>query len=220
MAHKIININNHEDWHKHRSEGIGGSDVASVLGLSPYKSNVDLWREKTGRKKAEDISKKPCVIYGKEAEEYLRQLFILDYPEYKITHAPYDIHINSDFDFIRASLDAELTEIATLIKGIWECKTTEIKRQQDWKKWDKQIPMNYFCQILHYFAIDPDYKFCKLKAQIKSKDQSNETILTTKHYHILRENHNSDIDYIISKEEEFWHYVKADKEPPLILPEI
>lgn len=220
MAHKIIEINNPEDWHKHRAVGIGGSDVASILGLNPYKSNIDLWREKTGRKKPEDINRKPAVMYGKEAEEYLRHLFRLDYPEYDIKHSAYNLHINNDYDFIRGSLDGELTEILTLIKGIWECKTTEIKRQQDWKKWDKQIPMNYFCQVLHYFAIDPDYKFCKLKAQIKHRDLSNEIILTTKHYHILREKHLSDIDYVINKEDEFWHYVKADKEPPLILPEI
>ncbi len=218
--HRIIIINDAKIWHKKRKQGIGGSDVASILGLNPFKSNIDLWKEKTGRKKPEDVSAKPAVMYGKEAEEYLRQLFRLDYPEYKIKYSAYDLHINNDYDFIRGSLDAELTEILTLNKGIWECKTTEIKRQQDWKKWDKQIPMNYFCQVLHYLAIDPDYKFCKLKAQIKSKDQNDEILLTTKHYHILREDYKKDIEFLINKEIEFWHYVEADKEPPLILPEI
>lgn len=218
--HKIIKINNSETWLKERSKGIGGSDAASVLGLNPYKSNVDLWREKTGRKIPEDISDRDYVIYGKKAEEYLRALFKLDYPQYEINYAPFDLHVNNNYEFIRGSLDGELTEIETNIKGIWECKTTEIKQASDWDKWNNKIPMNYFCQVLHYFAIDTDYKFCKLKAQIKHKDQNNETILTTKHYHILRENYKNDIEYLINKEIEFWHYVEVDKEPPLILPQI
>lgn len=219
MGHIIETINNETDWHKGRAKGIGGSDVASLLGLNPYKTNLELWQEKTGRKKPEDISQKPYVIYGKKAEEYLRELFKLDYPQYEVTHRPYDLHIHNDFDFIRASLDGELLEIETCKKGIFECKTTEIRRSSDWAKWDKKIPMNYFCQVLHYMAIDPDYKFCKLKAQLKYQIK-NEIQLTTKHYHILRENHLDDIDYLVNKECEFWHYVEADKEPPLILPQI
>ena len=219
MGHIIERINNEKDWHTGRTKGIGGSDVASLLGLNPYKNNVELWREKTGRAKSEDISRKPCVIYGKKAEEYLRELFKLDYPQYEVTHSPYDLHIHKDFNFIRASLDGELLEVKTALKGIFECKTTEIRRAQDWKKWDKKIPMNYFCQVLHYFIIDSDYQFCKLKAQIKHT-VGDETQLTTKHYHILREKHTSDINYLLEKECEFWHYVEKDKEPPLILPNI
>lgn len=180
MGHIIETINNETDWHKGRAKGIGGSDVASLLGLNPYKTNLELWQEKTGRKKPEDISQKPYVIYGKKAEEYLRELFKLDYPQYEVTHRPYDLHIHNDFDFIRASLDGELLEIETCKKGIFECKTTEIRRSSDWAKWDKKIPMNYFCQVLHYMAIDPDYKFCKLKAQLKHQ-VGDEIQLTTKH---------------------------------------
>jgi putative phage-type endonuclease len=32
-----------------RATGIGGSDIAAVLGLSPYKTPLDIWREKTRR---------------------------------------------------------------------------------------------------------------------------------------------------------------------------
>lgn len=219
MSHLLKKINAVETWLKERSKGIGGSDAACILGLNPYKTNVELWKEKTGRAKAQDISQKPCVIYGKKAEEYLRELFKLDYPEYKVTHNPYDLHIHKGFNFIQASLDGELLEIKTALRGIFECKTTEIHRPQDWEKWNKQIPMNYFCQVLHYFAIDEDYKFCKLKVQIKHKNEK-ETQLTTKHYHILREEHEDDINYLIEKECEFWHYVEKDKEPPLKLPSI
>ena len=39
---------NREEWLQARRRGIGGSDAAAVLGLSPWKSNVRLWEEKTG----------------------------------------------------------------------------------------------------------------------------------------------------------------------------
>ncbi|WP_410960483.1 YqaJ viral recombinase family protein, partial [Salmonella sp. SAL4361] len=32
-----------------RKKGIGGSDVAAILGFSPYKSPYQLWLDKTGR---------------------------------------------------------------------------------------------------------------------------------------------------------------------------
>ncbi len=43
---------NKEEWLEERKNGIGGSDAATILGLNPYKTNIDLWEEKTGRKEA------------------------------------------------------------------------------------------------------------------------------------------------------------------------
>lgn len=40
-----------DDWLQERSKGIGGSDVATVLGLNPYKTPLSLWEEKTGKTK-------------------------------------------------------------------------------------------------------------------------------------------------------------------------
>ena len=36
-------------WLLERTKGIGGSDVATVLGLNPYKTPLSLWEEKTGK---------------------------------------------------------------------------------------------------------------------------------------------------------------------------
>lgn len=218
--HIIEHINTENEWHIGRAKGIGGSDAACILGLNPYKSNIDLWKEKTGRTKPKDISDNPAVKYGKEAEEPLRQLFKLDYPEYEVKHAPFDLHINSDYTFIRASLDAELLHKNTKELGFWECKTSEIKQSSDWLKWDKKIPNNYFCQVLHYFAIDEDYKYCKLKAQLKHITANEEVALTTKHYHLNRADYLDDIKELVEEEIKFWWYVENDKEPPLKLPRI
>ncbi len=39
----------HADWLEVRKTGIGGSDAAAAVGLSPYKSQLELWMEKTNR---------------------------------------------------------------------------------------------------------------------------------------------------------------------------
>ena len=72
---KVYDFENEQQWLKGRMNGIGGSDASAVVGMNPYKSNIDLFEEKIGRVMPKDISDKPCVIYGKNAEEYIRELF-------------------------------------------------------------------------------------------------------------------------------------------------
>ena len=38
-----------EEWLAVRKQGIGSSDAAAAVGLNPYKSQLELWLEKTGR---------------------------------------------------------------------------------------------------------------------------------------------------------------------------
>ena len=38
-----------DEWLEVRKKGIGSSDAAAAIGLSPYKSQLELWMEKTGR---------------------------------------------------------------------------------------------------------------------------------------------------------------------------
>jgi len=38
-----------DDWLSVRKQGIGSSDAATAVGLNPYKSQLELWMEKTGR---------------------------------------------------------------------------------------------------------------------------------------------------------------------------
>jgi predicted phage-related endonuclease len=73
---------NREDWLKHRTK-IGGSDASAILGKNPYKTNVELWKDKAFHLMPEDISDKPYVKYGIQAEPHLRALFSLDFPEKK-----------------------------------------------------------------------------------------------------------------------------------------
>ena len=86
------------------------------------------------------------------------------------------------------------------------------------EKWNKQIPMNYYCQCLFYMAV-LEAEFCVLKAQLKTV-YDGVPYLQTKHYKIERAEVEDDMQYLMSEGAKFWEYVKSGKLPPLKLPEI
>lgn len=207
-----------EQWLQERKKGIGGSDAAAVLGLNPYMTNIDLWKIKTGRKDQEDISNKPFVKYGTEAEKHLVELFALDFPKYEVIHSENDLIRHLQYDFLHASLDGRLIEKDTGRKGIIEIKTTNILQSMQNEKWNDGVPQNYFCQVLHYLNVT-GFDFAILKAQLKTEWQ-NEIRLTTRHYYFDRKDFAEDIDFLQQAEIKFWQQVVDDTEPNLILPTI
>lgn len=197
----------------------GGSDAATVLGLNLYKTRIELWEEKTRRREAEDISDKPYVKYGHQAEECLRDLFKLDFPKYEVKHEEYSIIKHPKYPFLFASLDGQLVDKETGECGILEIKTTNILQSMQKEKWKEKIPFNYFCQILHYLNVT-GYSFAILKAQLKY-DYNGDIKLDTRHYYIDRHDYEEDIKYLERKEIEFWtEYVEKDIRPPTVLPSI
>ena len=150
--YKIYDFEDEKAWLKGRLNGIGGSDASAVVGKNPYKTNIELFEEKTGRRIAPDISEKPYVIYGKEAEQFIRELFRLDYPQYQVTHHEFRILQSLEYPFMQASLDGELVDQDGR-KGILEIKTTNILQSMQYEKWKDRIPDNYYIQILHYLLV-------------------------------------------------------------------
>lgn len=226
MSIEMIALKSREEWLKHRTKGLGGSDISAVVGCNPYKDNVQLWKEKTGLIVPEDISDKPYVQYGTNAEYHLRELFKLDFPEYEVEYIENNSFKNSRFPWALASVDGLLketikiddsTEVITRA-GILEIKTTEIVQSMQKEKWNKQIPMNYYCQCLFYMAV-LEADFCILKAQLKTVFDGI-PYLQTKHYKIERAEVQEDIEYLMAEGAKFWGYVEAGKMPPLKLPEI
>ncbi len=211
-----IQFDSMEEWLVNR-KGIGGSDASAILGLNPYKTNQELWMEKKGQMSPVDISDKPYVKYGNDAEPLLRALFALDYPEYKVEYYDNNMIINKKYPWAHASLDGELMNPDGR-RGILEIKTTNILQSMQWEKWDNRIPDNYYIQVLHYLLVT-EYDFVVLKAQLK-RVRDGEVRLTTKHYHIEREEVLSDIKMLKEEEEAFWRSLQSGQEPGLLLPEI
>lgn len=214
---RMTDFKNRDDWLQGRKTYIGGSDAACIVGLDPYKSNVELWEFKTGRKQQEDISGKPYVRYGTNAEKYLRELFKLDYPQFKVDYFEYNFCTNDKYPWAHASLDGWLTD-ENGRRGVLEIKTTTIQNPAQKLKWENRIPDNYFCQILWYLGVT-EFDFAVLVAQLKW-DYDGDIFKVTKHYHIERSEVETDIKYLMQKGSEFFEYIKNDTPPPLILPEI
>lgn len=213
-----IKISNEAEWlAKRQLQGIGGSEASSIVNCNPYMSNVELWEYKTGIKQREDIGNKPCVKYGKQSEQYIRALFLLDYPEYASEYHEYDIIFNDDYPFVFATLDGELTDTKGR-KGILEIKTTEILNPSQWAKWDKQIPQNYYVQILHQL-IATGFEFAVLNVQIKYT-KNGEKFKTVRTYFFERTDLQDDINYLVREEIKFNKLVIEKKRPNLQLPKI
>lgn len=214
-----------DEWLKARKNHIGGSDASACVGMNPYKDNIQLWEEKMGLVLPEDISEKSYVKYGTEAEMHLRELFAMDYPQYRVHYEENNMFFNPDYPWMHASLDGELEETVTdkdgnehIRHGILEIKTTNILQSMQKKKWRDRIPDNYYIQVLHYLAVT-GWDFVVLKAQLKS-EFFGDVRITTRHYRIEREDVLEDIAYLIDAERRFWDCVTSGRRPDLILPVI
>lgn len=213
----MMQLGSREEWLQARAGRIGGSDASAILGMNPYRTNIELWQIKTGQLVPEDISDKPYVKYGTEAEQYLRELFKLDFPEYQVCYEENNMFLNDKYPFGHASLDGWLIDQNGRL-GIWECKTTNILQSMQKEKWDHRIPDNYYIQILHYLLIT-EFDFAILKAQLKS-EFGGEIYIQTKHYKIERSEVQADIDLLEASERKFWKQVQERRRPDLILPNI
>ena len=216
MSVRRVQLESHEEWLKNRTK-IGGSDASAIVGMNPYKTNVDLWMEKTGQIISEDISEKPYVKYGTQAEMHLRGLFRLDFPQYHVDYVENNMFFNDKYPWAHASLDGWIEDQEGR-KGILEIKTTEILQSMQKEKWNHRIPDNYYIQILHYLMVT-EFDFAVLKAQLKTVFDG-VPYLQTKHYFIERSEVEDDIQYLANAEKEFWKAVETGKKPALLLPEI
>ena len=212
-------ITTHEEWLQARLKGIGASEASAIVGLNPYMNNQDLWKIKTGRKQAEDISNKACVQYGHDAEGFIRDLFALDYADRYTTRygGAFDMVRNPQYPWLFATLDGRLLDESGRY-GVLEIKTTEILRSMAKEKWKDGIPDNYYVQLLHQL-LATGFDFAVLHAQLK-RVWDGEIVTTRRSYFIERSEVAEDLDHLLEQEIKFWECVQSDKMPPLLLPEI
>lgn len=218
MAVSMKVLSSNAEWLEQRKNRIGGSDASCIVGMNPYKTNIELWEEKTGRRVAPDISNESYVKYGHDAEEYLRELFAIDYPQYQVLYEENNMWLNDNYPFAHASLDSWLVDEDGR-KGVLEIKTTNILQSMQKEKWKDRIPDNYYIQVLHYLMVT-EFEFAILKAQLKYEHNNGDVFLTTKHYKIERAEVEEDIKYLEDAERRFYEYIINDRQPNLVLPAI
>lgn len=216
---KKIRSENRSEWLEKRKKRIGGSDAATILGRNPWKTNTTLFEEKMDLKEPEDLSNNKAVTIGSRAEEYLRELFKLEYEdkyEVKYDDDDFSMWINDKYPFAHASLDGILIDKESNQKGILEIKTTTIYNEYEIEKWNEKIPIYYYIQCLHYLMV-MDYDFVILKARIKIAITEE---VFVRHYKFDRIQCREDIKKLIAAEEKFYQHMLEGESPNLILPEI
>lgn len=219
MTPQVTICKDRAEWLEARKEGLGASDASALLGISPWKTNVQLWEEKTGLVVPEDIGDKPQVKYGNDAEPLLRAFFALDHPEYGLSFTPYKIIRHEKYPFITCTPDGELLEAGTNRRGGLEIKTTEIMSASGWSRWKGRIPDEYYAQVCHQM-LATGWEFVELLAQIKYTTPDGEDRKEVRHYKIERADSLEDIALVEQAAIRFWPMVQERRRPPLKLPPI
>lgn len=211
-------LSSREEWLERRSGKIGGSDAASIVGVSPWKSNVQLYREKIGEADPGDISDSPAVVYGVKAEPLLRDLFILDHPRMAVNYEEFNSWENTRYPWALASLDGWLIDDRNR-NGILEIKTATIRTSAQWKEWDGRIPDHYYVQVLHYMMV-MEADFAVLRACIRKEGAEGFIEAAIRDYWIERAECLEDIQILETEEELFYRQIQNREEPALRLPNV
>ncbi len=191
-----------EEWLKVRKQGIGSSDAAAAIGLNPYKSQLELWMEKTGRdreipKPDPDDDTSPvfwgtvlepivAVQYGKKTGDKVRRInAVLQHPD-------------PEMHWMLANLDREVTGNPEV--QILECKTAGINGARLWKE---GVPEYVQVQVMHQLAVTG-----KQAADVA-------VLIAGQALEVFRiERDETMIAQLIELEKQFWHYVETDTPPP------
>ena len=143
-----------DDWQAYRQtqKGIGGSDVATILGLNPYKTAFTLWLEKTGQVKPAPIDNE-YVEWGNILEPVIRDKFARE-TGFQVKENPYVLQ-HDDHDFMIANIDGEVFDFEKDEWGVLEIKTASERMKGEW---EEGPPHHYMLQIQHYLAV-MDYNY-------------------------------------------------------------
>lgn len=191
-----------EEWLKIRKQGIGSSDAAAAIGLNPYKSQLELWMEKTGRDKElpkpdPDDDTTPifwgtvlepivAVQYAKKTGNKVRRInAVLQHPD-------------PDLHWMLANIDREVNGSPEV--QILECKTAGINGARLWKE---GVPEYVQVQVMHQLAVTG-----KQAADVA-------VLIAGQQLEVFRiDRDETMIAQLIELEKQFWHYVETDTPPP------
>ncbi len=133
-----------EAWLEQRRSGIGGSDVAAILGLSKWKTPLDVYLEKRGELPPQPETEP--MRWG----TLLEPVIIREFSErhgVRVVRGE-GIKRHQDYAFMLASLDGWAPEVPAVV----ECKTA--RSADGWgEPGTGEIPAYYQTQVAHYMAV-------------------------------------------------------------------
>lgn len=135
-----------EEWLKWRKRGIGGSDVSCLLGINKWKSEIELWMDKTNQTN-EPAVENEAMQWGNIMEPIIRNHFaeVMDKTVVEVKA----MLQHPDYPYMLADVDG-LTVDDAGNPAILEIKTaSEYKRSE----WEEDIPTYYQTQVQHYLCV-------------------------------------------------------------------
>lgn len=184
-----------EAWKEHRRKGIGASEIAAVIGESPYGTAYSVWLEKTGRSKG--FEGNSATFRGSEMEYKARARYELINLE-NFTPATF---VHPEYPIVRVSLDG----ISDDGKKILEIKCPSEKNHQI--AVNGKVPAHYIPQIQYQMAATGADE-CDFFSYYEGKEGPTHALVNVK----------SDIEYqgmLIAKALEFWKLVESNTPPHL-----
>ena len=189
-----------DNWLAVRKGGIGSSDAASAVGLNPYKSQLQLWMEKTGRDgtlpKVDPNDETSPMYWG----ALLEPIVAAHYSKrtgYKVRRINAVLQ-HSQHPWMLANLDREVMGAPDV--QILECKTAGLNGSRLWKE---GVPEYIQLQVMHQLAVtgkqaaDVAVLICGQDLQIHRIERDDSMIAK-----------------LIALEGQFWRYVELDQQPP------
>jgi putative phage-type endonuclease len=186
-------------WLEARKGGIGSSDAAAAVGLSPYKSQLELWMEKTGRAvaKVEDANDPESPMYWGTLLEPNVATAYMHRTGRKVRKLNAVLQ-HLTFPFMLANIDREV--VGSPDVQILECKTAG---EFGSRLWRDGVPEYVQLQVQHQLAVtgkvaaDVAVLLCGQQLEIHRIERDDEVIAR-----------------LIVLEAQFWDHVEADTPPP------
>jgi putative phage-type endonuclease len=205
-----------------RSKYIGGSDAAAILGVSPYKTPVELWLAKTGRAEPEVIDdvRQRMFDRGHKLEPFIRDMVIDKLRDQGVTVellATNARYIDPEHPFMTCEIDFELRltgaveigeEVVELENEVVNCDAKSVTGFAR-KKWGAEntedVPIEYAAQFMHGLMVTPGNRQLCLVAALRSFDDVDI-------YWVRRDDET--ITAMRAKEVEFWNECVLGDTPP------
>lgn len=191
-----------DEWLDYRRKGIGGSDVAAVMGYSPFCTTRDLWYDKRGIRPAVDDQPNWVTLkVGHLLEPLVAEIFSA-----KTGYRTFQIHKmfrHPLFPWMQADVDYFI-ETSNGNQGILECKTSNPNNKEKWA--NDSVPLNYEWQCRHYMAV-MNLDFVWIACLFSNTDND---------FVMRKIERDLDIEAdMIAAEDDFWNgYVQPGVEPP------
>lgn len=135
----------HEAWLEERRKGIGGSDVAAIVGLNPYEGAMDVWMKKTGR--AGETPDNENMRRGRLLEPVIGTLYS---ERTGRTLLPGEFRVDPDNPIFLGTADF-------LVEGEKRGMEAKAPRSRQWRRWGPEgsghFPEEYLCQCSWYLGV-------------------------------------------------------------------